>query len=63
MTVHIVGLDKSIKRTICHGCGSMLEYSFVDIKTYSRKDYTGSEDSYDYIDCPVCKRHIVILSR
>jgi len=52
-----------IKRVICNNCGIKLEYTPDDVTKESRMDYTGSSDTYSFINCPKCKKDITVSVR
>lgn len=59
MAIEVVGKDdsKTFKVT-CRHCSSILRYLPVDVKSREHTDYSGSTDTYHYIDCPECKARV-----
>jgi RNase P subunit RPR2 len=52
-----VGPDPSaVKRTVCHNCGAVLEYTMRDTRRETISDYGGGSDTYVRIDCPNCQQ-------
>lgn len=61
MAIEIVGEDeKSKRKATCKQCGAILEFLPADIQTGEVSDYTGSSDTYYWIDCPRCKNAIQV---
>lgn len=51
-----------VKEAICGNCGVTLEYTPNDINKYSGKDYGGGPDGHTWIDCPNCKKKIILTA-
>ena len=53
MAVRVIS-EKPVKtrKTVCGNCGHELEFTNADVKTDYDTDYTGSRDSFRYIECP-----------
>lgn len=47
-----------VKRMVCQECGVTLEYTPKDVKSCTHADYTGSKDTYYYIECPACSSKV-----
>jgi hypothetical protein len=67
--VTVVGWDESAKsRKTCKGtstnpgCGAIVEYDKNDIKEYNGTDYSGGPDGQRWVDCPNCKKRLVLES-
>jgi RNase P subunit RPR2 len=57
--VTVKGKDISIvKQVTCRNCASILEYLPKDVKTFSKRDYTGCSDTFHQITCPECEDKI-----
>lgn len=47
-----------VKETVCKKCGSVLQYTPVDVKEDYSTDYLGDRDYYHYITCPTCANKV-----
>lgn len=55
MTVKVVSEGPvRTKQVVCSKCCFKLEYTGVDVKSYTGTDYGGGTDTSYYIDCPKC---------
>lgn len=43
-----------VKEAICKHCGSTLQYTPMDVKEQSYRDYDGSQETLKTITCPTC---------
>lgn len=51
----VVGYDQSAyKRTTCHECAAIIEYTAKDLEEKTETDYTGSRDLVYILRCPGC---------
>lgn len=61
--VKIVGKVEAVtKHVTCRSCGSILEYTLSEVKSYHGKDYGGGPDGMDWVDCPNCGHKATIRS-
>jgi DNA-directed RNA polymerase subunit RPC12/RpoP len=51
-----------VKQIVCRKCGARLEYTPLDVKEYSGRDYSGGPDGCTWVDCPNCGDKAVISS-
>lgn len=49
-----------VKQIVCRGCGATLEYVPNDVKVWNGKDYSGGSAGQEWIDCPNCKKEVMI---
>lgn len=55
--------DQSVvKRVVCKLCGATLEYVPLDVKERHGTDIGGGPDGCKWIDCPQCKREVILES-
>lgn len=50
------------KRVVCPGCGSTIGYVQNDVQSRHGTDYGGGPDGMEWVDCPACRRRIVLRS-
>lgn len=59
--VTVVGLDTSkILRITCKCCAAILEYLPIEVQKRTYKDYGGGTNVVEYIQCPQCKKEVII---
>lgn len=65
----VIGFDDNAKsRVTCSGrkldpgCGAIVEYTKADMRSYSGTDYGGGSDGMEWVDCPNCRKRIVLRS-
>lgn len=65
----VIGYDDTAKsrvtcksRTQKPGCGAIIEYTRLDVKSYSGTDYGGGSDGREWIECPGCGQDITLRS-
>lgn len=51
-----------LKTIDCRFCGATLEYMPADVKRQDGHDWGGGPDGQEWIDCPDCKRPVIIRS-
>lgn len=61
MAIKVIEQQKEMQCT-CRQCGSVLAYVFTDIQTVTYKDMSQCTSTDHYIDCPVCRKRIIIKS-
>lgn len=49
---------KALKHAVCDNCAAELSYTKSDCREVTKTDYTGSSDTYRFLDCPVCRTPI-----
>lgn len=53
--VEIVGDDPQIKKRVtCRECGAILEYTPIETISAKHTDYSGSTETWHYVECPRC---------
>jgi DNA-directed RNA polymerase subunit RPC12/RpoP len=59
--VTVVGKSGEFVRSCtCKNCSSKLEYTKSEVETYKHTDYSGSTDTYHYINCPNCRQKVYV---
>ena len=57
----VIGTDTTkVLRATCWECASIVEYTPSETRKDSRRDYTGSSDTYVYLKCPKCAHDICV---
>lgn len=61
--VKVVGeAAEHIKQASCKHCAAKLEYTQSEVKQYNGKDYSGSPDGKEWINCPCCGKEVTLRS-
>ncbi len=61
--VQIVGEDpQALKRATCRNCGAILEYTLSEVQETHGTDISGGPDGCEWIDCPRCKKRVILKS-
>lgn len=50
----------AVKQVVCDNCGATLEYVLNDVKERHGTDYGGGPDGAKWIDCPNCKKNVIL---
>ena len=56
------GPGEKEKRTECESCGALVGYVKNDIHAYHGTDMSGGPDGQEWINCPQCKKKIILRS-
>ena len=52
--------ESVVKKVVCRNCGITLEYVPNDVKSRSHTDYSGTADTYYFIDCLKCQKPVEV---
>lgn len=53
----------AIKIVVCRNCGAELQYTNADVRVHTTTDYTGCKETDKVINCPDCRRIVMVNGR
>lgn len=51
---------KIVRNAVCCECGVKVEFLPIDIKEREYMDYSGTSDTFYWVDCPKCQNKIEV---